>query len=115
MPDLPLPEVSPRQVAVLEGLLRAGFSFITFERFARYPALEKNGFVALLDLAGERVRRFGVTGYRLGEGIGMLLERESGKFFVWKDQSVPATPQLLAVYMQFNEELDRLLRETPAP
>jgi uncharacterized protein YjeT (DUF2065 family) len=113
MPDVPSPQVSPRQVAVLEGLLRAGFKFVTFERFARYPAVERDGFVALLDLAGERVRRFGVAGYHLGEGIGVLLERGSGKFFVWKDQSVAATPELLGTYTEFNQELDRLLIKTP--
>src|ERR1017187_10287727 len=111
--DIPLPQVSPRQGWVLERLLLAGFKCVTFERFARYPAVEKDGFVALLDLAGERVRRFGVTGYHLGEGIGMLLERGSGRFFVWKDQSVSATPGLLVSYAQFNQELDGLLRETP--
>ena len=113
VPDIPLPRVSPRQASVLEGLLRAGFRFVTFERFARYPAVEKDGFVALLDLAGERVRRFGMAGYHLGEGIGMLLERGSDRFFVWKDQTVPATPELLAAYAQFNRELDSLLVETP--
>jgi hypothetical protein len=111
--DIPLPQVSPRQVRVLEGLLRCGFKFVTFERFARYPAVEKDGFVALLDLSAEGVRRFGMAGYHLGEGIGMLLERGSGRFFVWKDQAVPATPELLTAYTRFNQELDGLLRGTP--
>jgi len=29
-------ELSPGQVAVLESLLKAGFRFVTFERYARY-------------------------------------------------------------------------------
>lgn len=112
-----MPEVSPStltaaQVACLERLLKAGFQFISFEQFARYPAVEKNGFVALLDISRGRVLRFGSVGYHLGAGVGVLLERHDGKAFVWKSESVPATAELLATYATVKRELDDLLLES---
>ena len=115
MPDVPSPSLDPAQVACLERLLKAGFQFITFEQFARYPAVEKGGFVALLDISHGKVRQFGSAGYRLGEGIGVLIERAAGKFFVWKDQTVAATPELLKDYQDFTAEIRELLEETPSP
>ena len=109
MPEITALTLRPEQIARLEGLLKAGYHFITFEQFARYPAAEKEGFVALLDISGEGVRLFGSVGYRLGSGIAVLIERAGGKAFVWKNESREATPELLAVYSRVKEELAALL------
>jgi hypothetical protein len=106
------PPLSPSQVARLEGLLQAGFQFVTFEQFARYPGVEKARFVALLDISGEKVRQFGSVGYHLGNGIGVLVERAGGRAFVCKNESVEATPELLAVYEKVKNELSELLTES---
>ena len=111
MPDVSPPSLTPAQVARLESLLKAGFQFVTFEQFARYPGVEKAGFVALLDISGEKVRQFGSVGYHLGSGIGVLIERAGGKAFVWKNESVTATPELLATYESVKRELEELLAE----
>ena len=99
------------QVSCLERLAKAGFQFITFEQFARYPAVERDRFVALLDISRGRVRLFGTIGYHLGSGIGVLLERSGVRSFVWKNESLVATPELLAAYGSVKIELDELLRE----
>ena len=112
MPEISPPPLTPAQVARLESLLKAGFQFVTFEQFARYPAVEKAGFVALLDISGEKVRQFGSVGYHLGNGIGVLIERAGGKAFVWKNESVEATPELLATYERVKKELAELLTES---
>ena len=39
----------------------------------------------------------------------MLVERAGGKAFVWKDESLAATPDLLAAYERFKVDLRRLL------
>jgi hypothetical protein len=106
------PTLTAAQVACLERLLNAGFQFITFEQFARYPAVEKAGFVALLDISRRRVRQFGSVGYHLGSGVGVLIERAGGKAFIWKGESVPATPELLATYESVKRELGELLVES---
>jgi hypothetical protein len=110
--EYPPSSLAPAQVASLEKLLKAGFQFITFEQFARYPAVEKAGFVALLDISRGRVRQFGNLGYHLGSGVGVLIERAGGKAFVWKTESVPATPELLAAYDRVKRELNDLLVES---
>ena len=109
--EISLPQLTPLQIARLERLLRAGFKFVTFEHLERYLAVEKKGFVALLDVSGEKVRKFGSVGYHVGGGIGVLVERESGKAFVWKSESVVATPELLADYARVKKELGDLLDE----
>jgi hypothetical protein len=101
--------LNPEQVSTLESLLQAGFRFVTYERYARYPAVEREGFVALLDVSGGKVQLFGQVGYHVGEGIGMLLEKGRGKEFVWKGQSVTATPEMLAAYERTRLDLLRLL------
>ena len=106
MPDLSL---TPAQVEILERLLRAGFRFLTFERYGAYFAAERDGFVALLDPTGGKLRLFSQAGYLLGEDIGMLVEKLGGKAFVFHQQSVPASPQLLAAYEQFKKQLGEIL------
>lgn len=109
MPEVAPPTLDPGQVARLESLLKAGFQFVGFEQFARYPGVEKAGFVALLDLSGDKVRQFGSLGYHLGNGIGMLIDRAGGKAFVWKNEAEEATPELLATYAAVKKELEELL------
>ena len=97
------------QAAALERFLKAGFKFVTLEHVERYLAVEKEGFVALLDPSDGRLNLFGQAGYRMGRGIGMLVEGRAGKAFVWKSESVPATPQLVAAYERFKAEVRGLL------
>ena len=106
MPDANL---TPAQVATLERFIRSGFTFVTMERYARYLGVEKNGFIALLDPSGGKLAVFSQVGYRMGDGIAMLVERGEGKAFVWKEQSVAATPALHEAYNRFKAELDELL------
>jgi hypothetical protein len=109
--EISSPQLTPQQIARLESLLRAGFKFVTFEHFAGYLTVEKKGFVALLEVSGEKVRKFGSVGYHLGGGIGVLVQRAKGKAFVWKSESVVATPELLADYARVKKELDDVLEE----
>ena len=84
---------------------------MTLERVERYLGLERDGFVALLDPSQGGLRVFSQVGYRLGEGVGMLVERGAGKAFVWHDQEVPASAEMLEIYGRFRAELERLLGE----
>jgi hypothetical protein len=110
MAETPSPELTPEQIAALQRLLKAGFEFVQLEHVVRYLPVEKNGFVALLDPSGARLGIFGQIGYRIGEGVGMLIESQDGKAFVWKNQSVEATPALLETYARFRGELEELLQ-----
>ncbi len=103
-------DLSPCQITVLDSLLQAGFKFVTFERYARYLAVEREGFVALLEISEGKVRLLGQVGYHVGEGIAMLVERPEGQAFVWKGESVPATTEMLAAYERFRQDLCQLLK-----
>ena len=109
MPDQPPTGLTPSQVAILERFLRAGFTFLTLERYARYLAVEKNGFVALIDPSSGKLTQFSQVGYRIGDGIGMLVDVPEGKAFVWHNEKVLATETLLAAYEDFRRELHDLL------
>jgi hypothetical protein len=113
MAEIPPLELNHAQIAILQNLLKAGFEFVTLEHVARYLPVQKTGFVALLDPSGGRLAIFGQIGYRMGEGVGMLVERREGKAFVWKNQSVPATLDLLQAYERFKQELEALLLGPP--
>jgi hypothetical protein len=108
-----IPDLSSYQAAKLENLLSAGFAFATIARIERHMAVEKDGFVALLDLSEGEVQIFGQVGYRMGEGIGMLVERRGEKAFVWKEEALFPTPELLAAYERIKAELGKLLERIP--
>ncbi len=109
MADAPSLELNQAQIAILQNLLKAGFEFVTLEHVVRYLPVQKNGFVALLDPSAGKLGIFGQIGYRTGDGVGMMVERPEGKAFVWKNQSVPATPELLEAYQRFKSELEESL------
>lgn len=103
-------ELTSSQVATLHKLLAAGFRFVTIARVERYLGVERDGFVALLDPADGQLKLFGQAGYRVGDSIGMLVERGAERTFVWHEQSVAATPELLALYERFRRELEEVLK-----
>lgn len=103
------PDLTQGQARVLQRLLQAGFQFASIEHVARHIIVEKAGFIALLDPAGGGLRLFGQIGYRVGDGIGMLIEQRDRPAFVWKKQEVEATPDLLADYRRVRAELKEIL------
>jgi hypothetical protein len=103
-------ELSQAQISILQNLLKAGFEFVTLEHVTRYLPVQKNGFIALLDPSAGKLGIFGQVGYRMSNGVGVMVEKKGGKAFVWKNQSVEATPALLEACERFNEELNELLQ-----
>lgn len=109
MIDQQFSELTPSQIRVFQKLLDAGFQFASMERITRQVVVEKDRFVALLDPAEGKLKLFGQIGYRLGDGIGMLVEQGGQHSFVWKKQSIPATPVLLSGYSRVKKELAEIL------
>jgi hypothetical protein len=104
-------ELSPAQIRTLQQLLDAGFQFVTLERITRHVVVEKGGFVALLDPVEGKLRLFGQIGYRVGDGIGVLVDQRGEQAFVWKKHAVAATPELLADYSRVKDELAEILQD----
>jgi len=99
-------DLTPAQVERLEKLLRSGFRFVTLDRYERLLGVERDGFIVLLDPKDGNLKPFSQPGYRIDDGIGMLVEREAGTAFVWHAQSVPATAELLEAYQRFRSEIE---------
>ncbi len=82
---------------------------MTLPHVERYLCVEKGGFVGVLQPAPRGFAVFGQVGYWMGEGMGVLVERQGQKLFVWHQQSVLATLELLAKCNLFRAELQSLL------
>ncbi len=87
-----------------------GFEFRTFEAYPRCVAAVRENFVALIAQTPEgKMQMLGTAGYLIGERIGVLVERDGSKIFQAKDQEVAATPEMLAAYRRFQQELSEML------
>ncbi len=83
---------------------------MTIPHVERYLSVERDGFVAVLEPAASGFAVFGQVGYWMGEGMGVLIERQRRKVFVSHGHTVDATPDLLAEYERFRRELEALLQ-----
>jgi hypothetical protein len=108
-------DLTPAQVERLEKLLRSGFRFVTLDRYERLLGVERDGFIVLLDPNEGNLKLFSQAGYRLGDGIGMLVEHEGGRAFVWHEQVVPATTEMLETYQRFRAEIESVLKRQSQP
>jgi hypothetical protein len=112
MAEIQPPDFTQAQMNVLDKLLKAGFEFTTLEHITRHLVIEKRGFIALLDPAEGKLKLFGQVGYRVGGGIGMLIEQNARLAFVWKKQAVLATPEHLSEYARVKTELAAILEDS---
>jgi hypothetical protein len=103
-------DLNPDQMERFAKLLQSGFRPVTLDRYERLLGIERDGFIVLLDLSEGNVRAFSQPGYRIGDGIGMLVERDGGQAFVCHEQSVPATAEMLETYRRFRSEVESALK-----
>jgi len=95
---------------VLERLRDLGFQFMQLPRYDKQVAVERSGFVALLEYtpAGE-IRQFSSAGYLLEGQVAMMVERGGGRIFQLKQNEVAATPEMLEQYERFKDDLQSAL------
>ena len=93
----------------LQRLYQAGFEFQTFERFPRTVAVVRDECIALLEPGPDGLRMLGTPGWRLGEVIGVLVEKDGRQVFQAKSELVEATPERLEKLRQFRLDLEKLL------
>lgn len=103
-------ELTPEQVAVLERLRARGFAFATFPLYSNKIGVRKGNCAALLDpVPGHGLRVFGEPCYLVEGKLSVPVTRGNQKFFVWKKNQVPATPERLEELGKFARELNELL------
>jgi hypothetical protein len=100
----------PDSAEQLQRLYLAGFELQTFERYPKCIGVVRESFVALLVPGVDGLQILGTPGWRMGEVMGVLTEREGRKVFQAKDEVLDATPERLEALQKFHDELKRLLQ-----
>ncbi|MFB3917685.1 MAG: hypothetical protein ACE14M_13200 [Terriglobales bacterium] len=98
-----------------EQLLRlseAGFDLQTFERYPHAVGAVRGDCIALLEVTPTGLRMIGSPGWRMGEVMGVLVEKNGRQVFQAKSETVEATPERLELLHQFRTELERALTPT---
>jgi len=94
----------------LQRLYLAGFELQTFERFPKCVGVMRDNCVAMLVPGVDGLQILGTPGWRMGEVMGVLTEREGRKVFRAKSEVVEATPERLAILEKFRQDLAQMLR-----
>src|SRR5215471_20544120 len=99
----------PDPAEQLARIYQAGFDIEQFERFPQAVGVLREGCIALLESTATGLRLIGTPGWRMGEVMGVLVEKEGRKVFQAKQEIVEATPEHLERLKLFEEELKQLL------
>ena len=99
----------PDSAEQLQRIYLAGFELQTFERYPKCIGVVRDNCVALLVPGVDGLQILGTPGWRMGEVMGVLTEREGRKVFQAKSEIVEATPERIALLQRFRQELAELL------
>jgi hypothetical protein len=99
----------PDSAEQLQQLYLAGFELQTFERYPKCIGVIRDNCVALLVPGVDGLQVLGTPGWRMGEVMGVLTEREGRQVFQAKSEIVEATPERLASLKKFRDELAEVL------
>jgi hypothetical protein len=95
----------PDSAEQLQRIYLAGFELQTFERYPKCIGVLRDNCVALLVPGVDGLQILGTPGWRMGEVMGVLTEREGRKVFQAKSDIVEATPERLALLQRFRQDL----------
>src|SRR5215831_10477259 len=99
----------------LQRLYLAGFELQTFDRFPKAIGVFRDNCLAFLVPGPDGLQILGNVGWRMGESLGPLVEREGRKAFVHKQELIEATPERIATLERFRSDLKGLLRGEDGP
>jgi hypothetical protein len=93
----------------LQRIYIAGFELQTFDRYPKCIGVVRDNCVALLVPGVDGLQILGTPGWRMGEVMGVLTEREGRQVFQAKAEVVEATPEKIETLTRFRRDLDTLL------
>lgn len=99
----------PDSAEQLARIYQAGFDIEQFDRFPHAVGVVRNECIALLESTAGGLRMIGVAGWRMGEALGVLVEKDGRKVFQAKQEIVEATPERVERLRAFELELKELL------
>jgi hypothetical protein len=104
----------PDSAEQLQRLYLAGFELQTFERYPKCIGVIRDHCVAMLVPGADGLQILGTPGWRMGEVMGVLTEKEGRQVFQAKSEVVEATPERLTVLQKFREDLTELMAGSDA-
>ena len=99
----------PDPAEQLQRIYLAGFDFQTFDRFPKCVGVVRDNCIALLVPSVEGLQMLGTPGWRIGESIGVLTEKQGRQVFQAKEETVEASPDKLEVLRSFRADLQSIL------
>ncbi len=93
----------------LQRLYLAGFNLETFDRYPNAVGVVRDGAIALLAVTPAGLTMIGTPGWRMGEAIGVLVEKDGRQVFQAKAEIVEATPERLEILRRLKKDLQEFL------
>ena len=93
----------------LQQIYLAGFELQTFDRFPKCVGVVRDGCIAMLVPGVDGFQILGTPGWRMGEAIGVLVEKDGRQVFQNKREIVEATTERVGLLGKFKEDLKSLL------
>jgi len=93
----------------LQRIYLAGFELQTFDRYPNAVGVVRDGCIALLRSTPNGLEIIGAPGWRMGEVLGVLVEKDGRQVFQAKSEVVEATPERREALRRFREDLEQLL------
>ncbi len=102
----------PDAAEQLQRIYVAGFELQIFERYPNSIGVVRDGCIALLRATPVGLEMVGTPGWRMGEVLGVLVQKEGRQVFQAKSEVVEATAVRLDALRRFREDLEQLLTAT---
>lgn len=102
----------PDSAEQLQRIYLAGFELQAFERYPNAIGVLRDGCIALLRNTPSGLEMIGSPGWRMGEVLGVLVEKEGRKVFQAKSEIAEASPERLEALRRFQSDLEQLLTAT---
>jgi hypothetical protein len=99
----------PDPAEQLQRIYLAGFELETFDRFPKCVGVVRDNCIAMLVPSVDGLQMLGTPGWRLGEAIGVLTEKEGRQVFQAKGDVMDATPDRLEALRSFRADLQTIL------
>ena len=102
----------PDSAEQLQRIYLAGFELQTFDRYPNAVGVIRDGCIALLRATPLGLQLIGTPGWRMGEVLGVLVEKDGREVFQAKSEIVEATAERLEALRKFKSDLEHLLTAT---
>jgi hypothetical protein len=99
----------PDAAEQLQRIYLAGFELQTFDRYPNAVGVIRDGCIALLRSTPAGLEIIGAPGWRMGDVLGVLVEKDGHQVFQAKSELVEATPERLETLRQFRADVEELL------